>query len=236
MQFLLKILTFPSTRAIMLKKWDGYMKNAMIFGDSYSTFKDYIPEGYSVYYSSEETDKTDVRAVEETWWFPLCKELDLNLVRNDSWSGATVCYTGYQGDCSTTSSFIYRLERLHEEGFFQTHAVDTVFVFGGTNDDWCEAPIGEPMTEGIQREDLYCARPAIFYFAKRLKEILPSSKVLFIINTLLKPEIAKAFEMAAEHHGMFHLYLADIDKQNGHPTVRGMAQIREQVTAFLKKV
>jgi len=212
------------------------MKNVIIFGDSYSTFKGYIPEEYGAYYSSEETDNTDVHAVDETWWFPLCKELDLTLVRNDSWSGATICYTGYLGDCSTTSSFIYRLERLHGEGFFAAQSIDTVFVFGGTNDDWCGAPIGEPITEGMTREDLYSARPAISFFAKRLKEILPNSKVVFIINTLLKPEIAEMLETAADRYGMYHLYLKDIDKQNGHPTVLGMAQIREQVKTFLQNL
>ena len=44
------------------------VRNIMIFGDSYSTFAGYIPDGYAVYYSTEEREQTDVRRVEETWW------------------------------------------------------------------------------------------------------------------------------------------------------------------------
>jgi len=29
------------------------MKNILIFGDSYSTYEGYIPEGYPTYYSSQ---------------------------------------------------------------------------------------------------------------------------------------------------------------------------------------
>ena len=39
------------------------MKNILIFGDSYSTFKEYIPNGYAVYYPN-----LDIQKVEQTWW------------------------------------------------------------------------------------------------------------------------------------------------------------------------
>ena len=92
-------------------------KNVMIFGDSYSTYDGYIPKGYAVYYADMECDNTDVRKVEETWWHRVCSDLSLHLVRNDSWSGSTLCNTGYNGDCSETNSFIYRMETLEEKGF-----------------------------------------------------------------------------------------------------------------------
>ena len=66
------------------------MHNLLIFGDSYSTFRDYIPKGYAAYYSPDETDRTDVRKVEETWWHRLCSDMSLNLVLNNSWSGEPV--------------------------------------------------------------------------------------------------------------------------------------------------
>ena len=74
------------------------VRNIMIFGDSYSTFAGYIPDGYAVYYSTEEREQTDVRRVEETWWHLLCTDHSFNLVRNDSWSGSTLGNTGYSGD------------------------------------------------------------------------------------------------------------------------------------------
>ena len=101
---------------------------ALIFGDSYSTFKGFIPDGYAVYYSEEERPETDVTKVSETWWHQVINEANLNLVLNNSWSGSTIGYTGYNNsDCSKSSSFIYRLKELIENGFFTNNKIDKVF-------------------------------------------------------------------------------------------------------------
>ena len=112
------------------------LKNVLIFGDSYSTFEGYIPNGFAVYYSKTGSGETGIKNVEETWWYPLIKETDSRLLQNNSWSGSTICYTGYNGDCSETSSFICRLNKLTDAGFFRENEINTVFVFGGTNDSW----------------------------------------------------------------------------------------------------
>ena len=84
-------------------------KNTLIFGDSYSTYAGHIPEGYAVYYSGKRATPPDLEDVSETWWHRLITETGSTLVRNDSWSGSTICYTGYNNtDCSETSSFICR--------------------------------------------------------------------------------------------------------------------------------
>ena len=60
-------------------------KNVIIFGDSYSTFEGYIPEGYAVYYSShDDRHPTDVRRVEETWWHRVIEQTGDVLVRNNT--------------------------------------------------------------------------------------------------------------------------------------------------------
>ena len=164
----------------------------MIFGDSYSTFEGYIPEGYAFYYKNDEKPGTDVRRVEETWWYSLFAEIGANLVLNNSWAGSTIGNTGYNGDCSKTSSFIYRLESLHENGFFVKNEIDTVFVFGGTNDSWSNAPLGEIKLSDHTKEDLFSVCPAIGYFIGRLKEILPEANIVSIINTNIKTEIKDA--------------------------------------------
>ena len=101
--------------------------NLMIFGDSYSTYAGMIPEGYAVYYSKEgrgdpEFMVTKMEA-EDTWWMRLINATDATLVQNNSWSGSTVGYTGYSGDCSHTSSFIYRYRQLKERGFFKENRI-----------------------------------------------------------------------------------------------------------------
>ena len=104
-------------------------ENVLIFGDSYSTFKGFIPDGYIAYYTAEGRPETDVTKVEQTWWHQVVKEAGLNLVLNNSWSGSTICYTGYEGkDCSKTSSFICRLQKLIDEDFFKQNNIDKVFI------------------------------------------------------------------------------------------------------------
>ena len=211
------------------------IKNVMIFGDSYSTFEGYIPKGYGIYYTNAGHEKTDVRHVEETWWHRLCKDMDLNLVLNNSWSGSTVGYLGYNDtDCSKTSSFIYRLDRLVEEGFFKENDIDTVFVFGGTTDRWSGNQTGDVMLSDWTREDLYLVSPAICYFVHRLTEVLPDANIVCIVNTDLRPEIGEATRAACEAFGASCLTLEYLNKKCGHPTIRGMADIEEQLLAFLK--
>lgn len=211
------------------------IKNIFILGDSYSSFDKYVPEGYAVWYSNDFKPETDVFKVEETWWHSLCSQLSLNLVRNDSWSGSTICNTGYMGDCSKINSFIFRVEKLAEEGFFRENEIDTVFVFGGTNDCWCGAPMGDLKLQNIEKNELYSVRPAIAYLAGKLKEILPEANIIFLVNTELKPEIEETIRIASEHFGTSYLVFDHIDKSNGHPTIQGMTEIREQVKEFLMK-
>ena len=207
--------------------------NTVIFGDSYSTFLGYIPEGYAVYYTPTR-EIPDVNRVEDTWWHMLTTELEGNIVRNDSWSGSTVGFTGYNGvDCSKTSSFIYRVNKLESEGFFRDNKLDTVLIFGGTNDSWSNAPLGEEKLSDWENGDLYNVRPAICYFVKRVKDLAPEARVVCIINTEIKFAIMDAFIAACEQFGAEFVKLEDIEKMNGHPSVKGMTSIKEQIKAKL---
>lgn len=211
-------------------------RNAMIFGDSYSTFRGYIPEGYAVYYhEAEGQENTDVRKVTETWWHQVISETGLNLIQNNSWSGSTVCHTGYNNtDCSKTNSFIYRLRKLTEEGFFTENRIDTVFVFGGTNDSWADDPLGTLKFDDIQEADLFCVLPGISYFLQTLKNTLPQADIYCLINTELKPEIADGFLQVCQKTGITPVTFDYIDKNCGHPTVQGMADIKNGVLRLLK--
>ena len=204
--------------------------NVLIFGDSYSTFKDAVPDGYAVYYTTKREIGPNITDISDTWWYPLMKETDSNLVRNDSWSGSTICYTGYNGtDTSKTNCFIFRLRKLAESGFFRENRIDTVFIFGATNDNWADAPLGENKYSNIDESDLYCVLPAISYFIGELKSTLPEARIIFIINSELKSEITLGIKNAAEHYGIDSILLKDIEKGAGHPTVLGMRQIKEQI-------
>lgn len=203
--------------------------NILILGDSYSTYKGFIPKGYADYYRPEGNPKTDLLYVEETWWHQVITETASHLLLNDSWSGSTVCNTGYNGDCSNYNSFIYRFEKYKAEGFFHNNKVDTVFVFGGTNDSWANAPLGEVEFNHITKDDLFCVLPAMSHLLKNICETLPNAKIYCLINTDLKPEISSGYKVIAKHYNVKPIEFKFIDKQNGHPTIKGMADIKAQV-------
>jgi len=207
------------------------MKNVFIIGDSYSTYKGYIPEGYSCYYSDERTDNPVVKGVEKTWWGILAKENNLNIVKNDSFSGSTICNT-VRETLTVESSFISRMDKYIAEGFFDENKIDTMLIFGGTNDSWIDAPIGSLKYSDQNAEDLKCVLPAFCYLVERAKTV--AEAVIVVINTDLKPEIAEGIISACTENGIGYVKLLEIDKECGHPTELGMKQIAQQVAELVK--
>jgi len=69
-----------------------------ILGDSYSTFKGYIPDSYACWYDTTpltdkiQAKKTDVNDVKQTWWWQLINDGGYILGVNDSYSGATISF------------------------------------------------------------------------------------------------------------------------------------------------
>ena len=207
----------------------------LLLGDSYSTYLGYIPEGFDYWYGDSVNLENGVTSVDKTWWHELFSRIDGDIVLNSSWSGTTVCHTGWGGlDCSH-KSFIARLDKLIDGGFFEKNKIDTVLVFGGTNDSWSDAPLGEITFADFSRDNLFKFQPAICYLAFRLKTVLPRGRVIFIVNARLKPQIALATEAAAKQYGMEVLLLSEMDVYNNHPTARGMREIADNVLTYLLK-
>ncbi len=209
------------------------MKNIMIFGDSYSTFHGYIPEHYAAYYWQEPSPCHGLNSVEQTWWYQLMRETNSNIVVNDSWSGSTVGYTGYEGENTDVNSFIARLEKYIAADFFFDKNIDTVFIFGGTNDDWCGAEVGELRFEGFEKADLYRVLPAVCYMIKRTKEAIPDARIIWLINTDLKVSITDGIKAACKHFDIDYIAFDHIDKVDGHPTPTGMTEIKNGIMKYL---
>ena len=212
-------------------------KKVLIFGDSYSTYEGCIPKGYACYYSPTGRAEGHVTKMkkEETWWARLLEKTGYELLMNNSWSGSTVCHTGWNGvDCSKTNSFIYRFRQLCDNGFFKDNKVDAVFVFGGTNDSWSNAPLGEFKLSDFDEKELFCVLPAFGYLMGEMKAALPDAEIYYLVNSDLKAEIGECIEKAGAHFGVNVIKLHDIDKREGHPTPLGMEAICEQVFNNLK--
>ena len=206
--------------------------NTLIIGDSYSTFSGYVPEGYDVWYNTAVHPDNGVLDVDKTWWRRLFCKVDGTVVLNDSWSGTTVCNTGYNGQDVSSRSFVARAKRLSDESFFERERIDTVLVFGGTNDSWANAPLGD---DDDPDGDLYCVRPAIFHLQRLLSTVKTHPRVIFIINPIIKESIVSAFVAAAQAYGTEVCLIDAIDLFDGHPTDRGMSDIAEGLYAYLEK-
>ncbi|WP_163718706.1 SGNH/GDSL hydrolase family protein [Mangrovibacterium lignilyticum] len=198
-----------------------------ILGDSYSTFRGYIPEEYATWYSSSSLDRTDVIDVKQTWWWKTIKDGGYKLGVNDSYSGATISYYGYNDEDYADRSFITRVTRLGNP--------DIILIFGATNDSWTGGRIGEYLYSDFKRSDLFTYRPALAKLLQSAQERYPNVKLYFIINTELLDEITESTKVICDHYGVDYIELYDIEKLNGHPTIKGMTTISEQVLNVLKK-
>lgn len=209
--------------------------NVLILGDSYSTFEGYIPQGYDTFYITNTDQRSDVCDVSQTWWQSLICETNSNLVLNSSFSGTTICHTGYDGADRSDISFTARLEKLISEGFFKENKIDTVLIFGGTNDSWAGSPLGEIKCSDWQKQDLYSVFPALCYMFDILRKASPETRIIKIINTELTYEITEGMASVCEQYGVEYVRLDRIDKIQGHPSIRGMEKIKDQIIAYMEK-
>ena len=200
----------------------GWGQKISILGDSYSTFYGYVPEGNACWYSSQtDTSYTDVSRVEQTWWWQVVEEGGYQLEMNDSYSGSTVSFYGYNHEDYCDRSFITRLPRLGNP--------DILLIFGCINDSWTGVEMGPYKYDGIRREDLYTYRPALAWLLTYTRILYPEAKVYYIISDELRPDITESTKVICDHFGIPWVQLEGIEKKAGHPTIRGMRQIASQV-------
>lgn len=206
-----------------------------ILGDSYSTFQGYLePDTNAVWYwAKPDPKRTDVNSVRQTWWHMFVKENGYKLDVNNSFSGSTICFSGYKKEGSSDftdysdRSFVTRLTALGNP--------DIILVFGATNDSWAGSPIGEYKYQNYTRNDLYSFRPALAFLLENLIDYYPSVKIYFILNDGLKEEINESVLTVCRHFGIDCIVLHDIDKISGHPSVKGMRSIADQVREYMGK-
>ena len=67
------------------------------------------------------------------------------------------------------------------------------------------------------------------------EERYPTATIYVISNSELKESITQSMQTICDHYGIKMIQLHDIDKQNGHPNVKGMRQIAEQIRLKIQK-
>lgn len=203
--------------------------NVFILGDSYSTYKGYNPEGYAVYYGEEDDS---LSSASQTWWGILIGETGSELVMNDSFSGSAVCHTGY-GGYEPENSFVERLKKHLVDGRCGTKTVDTVIVFGGTNDSWASSPVGSPKYKDRTEDDLSACLPAFCEIIEYIKNSCPCARIIAVINHCIKDEIKSGMEEICTYYNVSFVRTGEIELSNGHPTSLGMRQTASRIEEIL---
>jgi hypothetical protein len=199
-----------------------------ILGDSYSTFEGYVtPSTNEMWYYEESGDRTDVNDVTQTWWWLVAKEGGYKLCVNNSYSGSTIGYRGYDGNDYSDRSFLSRMDQLGNP--------DVILVFGATNDSWAGEPVGEYKYQNLSKADFYTFRPAMAFMLQHMTNRYPNVDIYFILNSELRDDITESCKTICCHYGVECLQLRDIHKINGHPSIKGMRTIADQVLKMMKK-
>ena len=155
------------------------------------------------------------------------------MILNSSYSGSTICNTGYNGVDASSISFVGRMTALFANEAFKKESVNTVIVYGGLNDYWANSPRGAVKHENIIESDLYYVYPALSYLLSSLKSNLPNARIIFIIEELIGQGMKNVFESICKYFSIEYIKPQNISKQNSHPDALGMNQLTEQIIAYL---
>ena len=82
-------------------------KTVSILGDSISTYRGIIPDGWSYFYPYPTADLGDYN---QTWWMVMANTLGMKLLRNNSWSGSCVSSGTGSSSCTLDSRLIELLD------------------------------------------------------------------------------------------------------------------------------
>lgn len=201
-----------------------------VLGDSYSTYEGLVwPKNNHIWYKAEPNKGNDVTKPEQTWWKILTAEdSPYTLGVNNSYSGATICFTGYHKHDYSDRSFITRMYGLGTP--------DIILIFGGTNDAWAKVPVGEYQNKNFSRADLFNYRPALSYLLQNMRTIYPGTDIYFILNSDLEGDVPESSKVICKKYRVPVIELHDIDKIAGHPSQAGMKAVASQVREALDPI
>lgn len=166
------------------------MKSVSILGDSISTFEGFNPNGYSVFYTTEQQYKNGLKSVEDTWWYRVIKHLNAELCINNSFSGSRV-----SGDVFPAANSNERISALRRGSSIP----DIVIIYIGFND----FGNGVAVKNGkIFTNDSLSFEGAYKIMIERIKREFPSAKI--ICSTLCRTKIVNKpmWEFPETFHGV----------------------------------
>lgn len=222
-------------------------KQFSILGDSISTLEGYNPRGYKVFYAGENSKKSGVIDMQDTWWDKVISYFGGELLVNNSWSGSRVTKLSNREDSFPSGCSDERTSALHINDVYP----DVIIVYLGTNDWAVGADTGnEVRILGTEDNEIFSY--AYENMLKKLKSNYPKSEIWCC--TLSETYISKKSDFVFPHsHAGIHIeeyntIIREIVRENGcnlidlysykmpydsldgsHPTSEGMDTIAEMV-------
>lgn len=169
-KILLSLMLYVSGQASALADQD--QMTFAVLGNSISTYENYLPAGYAVYYATSRGYTKDLQ-VGDTWWMQLSRMSGMSFLCNSSWSGSRVTSQSDQSPISYFTSDT-RINSLSRAG-----VPDAVVIAGGTN-DWTSGghptPLGEYSTTVF--DDSTTFRGAYTMLLYKIKKRYPHIKLI----------------------------------------------------------
>ena len=145
-----------------------------VIGNSISTYYDYIPTGYKIYYNTDREKRFGIQ-VGDTWWMQLSRTSGLSFLANASWSGSRV-------SCDVLNCNDPFVSNARVAAVGRAGVPDLIFILGGTN-DWSQAklPLGSYSTDTFR--DSVTFRGAYAMLLHKLSTRYPKSKLICLSIT-----------------------------------------------------
>lgn len=221
-----------------------------VLGNSISTYYDYIPSGYAIYYTTTREKDYNIQ-VGDQWWMQLSRMSGLSFLANAAWSGSRVAF-----DSSTLGGIGPFCSNARVEALGRAGNPDYIFVLGGTN-DWAHSaniPLGEYSTGEFK--DSLSFRGAYSLLLHKLTTRYPKARIV-CLSILPRGEAATQVNAAgwtqadgnasiqhiAELFGQYYIDCTTIPFSsnwskymlpgNLHPTADGFTLMAEHITNAL---
>ncbi len=147
-----------------------------ILGDSISTYTEYNPCGYAVFYDDKKCIKNGIYNVSDTWWNQVIKACDGKMLVNDSFSGSRVSGVGFP-----SANCVQRILNLRKD-----EIPDIILVYIGFNDFGYGVPLKRKWFSNMNR--LLFFQDSYDIMLKRLKTAYPDA--IIVCGTLSKTFIS----------------------------------------------
>jgi lysophospholipase L1-like esterase len=126
---------YDEQQEISEEKTEMTQMSVSIMGDSISTFRGYIPDGYKIFFP----DGGEVQNVGDTWWKRVIIDLGLTLCSNASSSGSTCAGDSTsKADAQVACDDMRVSDLAGEDG----EVPDIIIIYMGTNDLLESIPLG----------------------------------------------------------------------------------------------